>query len=86
MRIREQDTQHNTQQERIQPTNSNAHAHSRTRHAAQHTTRENTTHQLKRTCPSRGLIYQQHKQLNRRQQFPRPMILTPDDDHNGRNM
>jgi hypothetical protein len=43
---------------------------------------ENTTHQLKRTCASRGL----NKQQNRRLQFPRLVILTPDDDHIGRNM
>jgi site-specific DNA-cytosine methylase len=91
--IREQDMQHNTQQERKQPTNSHTHAHredlyafenktrstthnkkqhnpptqtrmriertymhSRIRHAAQHTTRENTTHQLKHACASRGPI------------------------------
>jgi hypothetical protein len=51
--------------------------HLKTRHAAQHTTGENTTHQLKHTCASRGL---NHMQQNRKQQFPRPVILTPDDD------
>jgi hypothetical protein len=29
---------------------------------------------------------QQHKQQNRRQHFPRPIILTPDDDHIVPNM
>jgi hypothetical protein len=46
--------QHNTQQERTQPTNSNTHAH-RGDYTAQHATRENTTHQLKHACASRGL-------------------------------
>jgi hypothetical protein len=57
--IREQDTQHNTQQESTQPTNSNTYAHrgDYTRHAAQHTTRKYTTHQLKNICASRGLLY-----------------------------
>jgi hypothetical protein len=31
--------------------------YSETRHAAQHTTGENTAHQLKHACASRGLIY-----------------------------
>jgi hypothetical protein len=31
--------------------------YSRTRHAAQNTTRENTTHQLKHICASKGHIY-----------------------------
>jgi hypothetical protein len=44
--------QHNTQKNRIQPTNSNTHA-------------------------QQGDFISS----NRRQQFPRPIILTPDDDH-----
>jgi hypothetical protein len=54
MRI-EGTSRHNTQQEGIQPTNSNTHAH-RGDFAAQHTTEGNTTHQLKHTCALRELI------------------------------
>jgi hypothetical protein len=50
---------------------------SRCRHAAQHITRENTTHHLKHICAS-GNLYINNISNNRRQQFPRPII--------GRNM
>jgi hypothetical protein len=50
-----------TQQERIQPTNSNTHA--------QH-----------------GELHINNISNNRRQEFPSPIILTPDDDHIGQNM
>jgi hypothetical protein len=59
--IWEQDTQHNTQQERTQPTNWNTYAHRKDLHV------NNISN-------------------NRREQFPRPIILTPDDDHIGWNM
>jgi hypothetical protein len=59
-------SQHSTQQERTQPTNSNTHA-CRGDCAAQHTTRENTTYQLKHTCASRGLRSTAH---NKREHNP----------------
>jgi hypothetical protein len=33
-----------------------------------------------------GTIYQQINIIAERQQFPQPELLTPDDDHFGRNM
>jgi hypothetical protein len=35
---------------------------------------------------TRGIIYQQININAERQQFPQPQILTPDDNHFGRNM
>jgi hypothetical protein len=49
------------------------------KHAARHKTGENTTHQHKHT-------YIEGTCDNRKQQFPRPVISTPDGDHIGRNM
>jgi hypothetical protein len=48
--------------------------HSRARQAAQHTTGENTTHQLKHACASRGLICirEQDTQHNIQQERTQP--------------
>jgi hypothetical protein len=58
---------------------------SRTRQAAHNTTRENTTHQLI-PYAHRGKLYINNISNKRKQQFPRPIILTPDDDHIGQSM
>jgi hypothetical protein len=50
--------------------------HSRTRHDAQHTARQNTAHQLKTHLHIEG----QHKQQQK------TTVSSPDDDHIGRNM
>jgi hypothetical protein len=44
--------------------------------------------QQERTQPTNTIIRMERIYIfnNRRQQFPRPVILTPDDDHIGRNM
>jgi hypothetical protein len=86
--IREEDTQHNTQQETTQPTNSNTHAYRGDLHAFENKTR-NTGHNKKHNPTTQTHMHIgifNNMSNNRKQQFPRPVILIPDDDHIGRNM
>jgi hypothetical protein len=53
--------------------------------AAQHTTGKNTTHNPN-TFGYREDFYINNISNNRRQQFPRPKMLIPDDNYIGRNI
>jgi hypothetical protein len=108
-------TQHNTEQERTQPTNSNTYAHqedvvllvlfSTQRERTQPTNSNTYAHledvvlrvlfstQRERTQPTNSNTHAHREDLyinnisnNRRHQFPRPIILIPDDDNIARNM